>query len=50
MKESDLTVLCGWCGKHLRGPNTSDPQRISHGICAACEAKLTKEAGKETER
>lgn len=47
MKETGLTVICAWCGKHLRGPRNSDPPNTSHGICTACEAKLTEE---ETER
>ena len=31
-----MSVYCGWCGKHLSGPQTDDPDKVSHGICKDC--------------
>ena len=48
-----LTIMCGWCGKHLSGPKTDDQNQVSHGICKKCRramdaeiAKLKTEKGK----
>lgn len=37
------TVICAWCGKHLSGPATTNPEEITHGICAECKAKMEQE-------
>ena len=36
----ELSVKCGWCGEHLRGPEDGP---VSHGCCPACHAKLLRE-------
>lgn len=35
-----MTVLCAWCGKHLKGSEDGNDERISHGICKGCSDKL----------
>lgn len=37
-----LKVVCGWCGKFLRGDPGSD--RVSHGMCESCAEKWRADA------
>ena len=37
-----LKVVCGWCGKFLRGDPRSD--KVSHGMCEPCGAKWLADA------
>ncbi len=32
-----LRTVCAWCNTVIHEGNTADP-RVSHGMCAACEA------------
>jgi hypothetical protein len=44
-----VIVICAWCRKKLRGPETStDP--VSHGICAECQAAVLADAARRIER
>jgi hypothetical protein len=38
-----MTVICAWCGCHMSGPASNDPDKVSHGICPACKAEAEKE-------
>ena len=40
-------MICAWCGRDL-GP--SGTAQDSHGICAACDAKLREKAQRQRER
>lgn len=33
-----MKVVCGWCGKHLKGDEQDE--LISHGICPECAAEM----------
>lgn len=37
-------IICAWCGRDLGPSGTRDD---SHGVCAACEARLRERAGLE---
>ncbi len=38
-----LIVICAWCRKKLRGPETST-DLVSHGMCATCKAAAQADA------
>ena len=46
MPQQETSVYCGWCGKHLSGPKTSDQNQVSHGICEGCRRKQDAEIEK----
>jgi hypothetical protein len=39
-----ITVLCAWCGKHMRGPPLGNT-RPSHGICRECYERVIADNG-----
>lgn len=41
-----MRVICGWCGKWLKGQPTDGDEPISHGIYRTCADLLLKEARK----
>ena len=45
----EIEVVCAWCPDHthISGPVGAPPERVSHGICKACKAKLDEEMGEE---
>lgn len=46
IKSQQLTVVCAWCGNHMSGPITHQPNsttQVSHGICSSCEEGLNAE-------
>jgi len=39
-----ISTVCAWCGKHLGMKDDGDPTpRVSHGICADCDARVRAE-------
>lgn len=41
-----VSVYCAWCKAHISGPQTDDPDKISHGICKGCRKQQLKEVEK----
>ncbi len=39
-----MRLVCGWCGREQQGGSGDD---ISHGICPACSALVSRELGKD---
>ncbi len=37
------SVYCAWCKAHISGPQTSDQDKVSHGICKECRKKQLEE-------
>jgi hypothetical protein len=40
------TVVCAWCGKHLKGPRPRAGEAVSHGICEPCKEAWFESATK----
>ena len=36
----EIETVCAWCQCHMSGVVGAAPERVSHGICAVCEAKM----------
>jgi hypothetical protein len=36
LEESDITVVCMCCKRHLKGPAVTPDSILSHGLCEPC--------------
>jgi hypothetical protein len=41
LSPEQIKVICGWCKKHMRGPENAPPEHTSHGMCPECYKAMT---------
>ena len=45
-----MRIVCAWCGKDLGEKEGAGKEKVTHGICQECLAKLEAQKERRTEK